>query len=56
MWFYTDNDRGALSAAIGVAQSGVIGRDAIRKWSAREGLGSQCEQFFTSLQERAALG
>jgi hypothetical protein len=51
MWFYTDNDRSALNAAIGVAQSGVIDRDAIREWSAREGFASQCEQFFSSLPE-----
>ncbi len=52
MWFYTDNDRSALSAAIGVAESGAIDRDAIRAWSAREGFDSQCEYFFSSLRKQ----
>jgi hypothetical protein len=52
MWFYTDNDRSALSAAIGVAQSGAIDRRAIREWSAREGFDNQCEQFLLSLREQ----
>ena len=50
MWFYTDNDRSALTAAIGVAESCRINRGAIRQWSAREGYEEQCDYFFSSVK------
>ncbi|MGA8574124.1 MAG: hypothetical protein WB609_00355 [Candidatus Cybelea sp.] len=50
MWFYGYNDLNALRAAIGVAASGAIDRDAIRCWSDREGFSKQCDQFFSNLR------
>ncbi|SRR5579875_706512 len=49
LWFYVYNDRSALSAALGVAQSGVIEYEAIQQWSAREGYKERCAQFFEKL-------
>jgi hypothetical protein len=50
LWFYVYNDRSALSAAIGVAESGVIDRAAIRDWSSREGYAEQCAYFFSNFK------
>lgn len=50
MWFYMDNDRSALKAAIGVAESGSVDLDAISKWSRREGFAAQCDYFFSKVK------
>lgn len=50
LWFYVYTDRSALAAAIGVAESGSIDREAIREWSSREGYEGQCDYFFSNLR------
>lgn len=52
MWFYVQNDRSALAAAIGVAGSGAIDADLVRSWSAREGFQRECDYFFSNLTPR----
>jgi hypothetical protein len=37
LWFYTENDRSALSAAVGVASRERVDLEAIRDWSAAMG-------------------
>ena len=50
LWFYVHNDRSALSAAVGVAESSVIDADEIRRWSAEIGFEKESKSFFSSVK------
>jgi hypothetical protein len=50
LWFFTDNDRSALAAAVGVAQSGEVDRDFIRQSGTNYGFSGECDEFFDRLK------
>ena len=50
MWFYLDNDRSALRAAVGVAKSGLFDEEIVRDWSEREGFPRQHALFLEGMK------